>query len=418
MARHRRSPPKGSSGMTSTGPDAGQRIAAARRRRGLSQVVLAGLVGRSESWLSQVERGKREVDSHTVLIRLAKILHTDIAELAGTDNGKEAPGNYPLAESIRRAMMGYDALDTVIAADSTAPPASAAILRTMATRAYRDYQGTRYEQAGRRLASLIRDVEAATRISGHTTAMNETRALTYDATAALLARTGDKALAWAAADRALAAAEMSGNPLLTALGAYRLCYVLSGQGRAPEGTDVAMRAAQALEQIMRDPDDSQLSIYGGLHLAAATAAAADYDRQTASACLHQAGHTASRLGQDANIMGTAFGPTNVALHTMSISVRLGDAEAAIRTGETLNPAALPTGLTGRRTQVNLDLARAYAMRKQDAAAVNVLLTAEKLSPQLVRYDQPTRDLLTGLLRREHRPSTPQLRPLAHRAGVI
>jgi transcriptional regulator with XRE-family HTH domain len=35
---------------------AGARIARARRRRGLSQSVLAGLVGRSESWLPQVER--------------------------------------------------------------------------------------------------------------------------------------------------------------------------------------------------------------------------------------------------------------------------------------------------------------------------------------------------------------------------
>jgi transcriptional regulator with XRE-family HTH domain len=405
--------------MTSTNPqDVGQRIATARRRRGLSQAVLAGLVGRSESWLSQVERGKRKVDSHAVLTRLAVVLHTDIAELAGTGSGEEVTGNYPLVQSIRHAMMGYDALDTVIATSSTAPPVSAPTLRTMVTHAYRDYQGTRYEQAGRRLASLIRDVEAAARISGHSATMSEIRALTYDATAALLARTGDKALAWAAADRALAAAEMSGTPLLAALSAYRLCYVLSGQGRAPEGTDVAMRAAQALEQIMHDPDDSHLSIYGGLHLAAATAAAADYDCQTVSACLQEADRTASRLGRDANVMGTAFGPTNVALHTMSISVRLGDANAAVRTGEAINAATLPAELTGRRAQVQLDLARAYAMRKQDAAAVNVLLAAEKLSPQLVRYDKRTRDLLTGLLQREHRPSTPQLRPLAHRAGVI
>jgi hypothetical protein len=35
-----------------------------------------------------------------------------------------------------------------------------------------------------------------------------------------------------------------------------------------------------------------------------------------------------------------------------------------------------------------------------------------------RYDQATRDVLIELLRREHRPSTPELRPLAHRAGVI
>jgi transcriptional regulator with XRE-family HTH domain len=50
---------------------AGTRIARARRRRGLSQSVLAGLVGRSESRLSQVERGKRGADSYAVLTRMA-----------------------------------------------------------------------------------------------------------------------------------------------------------------------------------------------------------------------------------------------------------------------------------------------------------------------------------------------------------
>ena len=48
---------------------AGQRIARARRRRGLSQAVLAGLAGRSESRLSQVERGKRDAESQLQDIR-------------------------------------------------------------------------------------------------------------------------------------------------------------------------------------------------------------------------------------------------------------------------------------------------------------------------------------------------------------
>jgi transcriptional regulator with XRE-family HTH domain len=59
----------------------GQRIARARRRRGMSQAVLAGLVGRSESWLSQVERGLRQVDGHSVLMSLAEVLRVDVAEL-------------------------------------------------------------------------------------------------------------------------------------------------------------------------------------------------------------------------------------------------------------------------------------------------------------------------------------------------
>lgn len=50
--------------------------------------------------------------------------------------------------------------------------------------------------------------------------------------------------------------------------------------------------------------------------------------------------------------------------------------------------------------------------------MNLLLAAERLSPQLVRYDGRTREVITSLLRREHQPSTPELRPLARRAGVI
>ena len=52
-----------------------------RRRRGLSQAALAGLVGRSESWLSQVERGIRSVDRLSVLLDMAKILHVDVESL-------------------------------------------------------------------------------------------------------------------------------------------------------------------------------------------------------------------------------------------------------------------------------------------------------------------------------------------------
>ena len=39
----------------------GDRIAVYRRRRGLTQRVLAELVGRSEHWLSKGERNERDV---------------------------------------------------------------------------------------------------------------------------------------------------------------------------------------------------------------------------------------------------------------------------------------------------------------------------------------------------------------------
>src|SRR5512133_1437926 len=47
------------------------------------QRVLADLIGRSESWLSQVERGIRSVDRMSVMLDLASVLHVKVTELTG-----------------------------------------------------------------------------------------------------------------------------------------------------------------------------------------------------------------------------------------------------------------------------------------------------------------------------------------------
>lgn len=52
----------------------GERIAARRRELGWSQVALAERVGRSESWVSQVERGVRHLDRLSVRVALAEVL--------------------------------------------------------------------------------------------------------------------------------------------------------------------------------------------------------------------------------------------------------------------------------------------------------------------------------------------------------
>jgi hypothetical protein len=325
---------------------------------------------------------------------------------------------YTGAPQIEQAMMDYGAVGASISGEEPRRAVSIGHLRAMARSAYEGYQATRYEATGQVLPALIRDAETASRNAGTADpTVCGVRALVYDVAAALLNRVGKPVLAWAAADRAMAAAECSGQPLLAAAGAWRLSYVVTSQKHPHEALELAMSAADALGRVMRSPSAEQLSVYGALLLAASTAAAAAYDGTMTAELLVKARGIADRTGE-ANHMGTAFGHVNVAIHTIATSLQLGDARTAVETGEALDPAGIPAGLVGRRTQVSLDLARAYAMRRQDAAAVNLLLAAERLSPQLVRYDQRTREVLTQLLRREHRPSTPELRPLAHRAGVI
>ena len=149
--------------MSGDGDVPGARIARARRRRGLSQAVLAGLVGRSESWLSQVERGKRGVDSHVVLTRMAEVLRVEVEELTGPEgsDGEEGQRVYEPAAEIERAMMGYEAVSASIGGREPGARASAAHLRARRSAAYAGYQATRYDDTGRLLPALIRETEAA-----------------------------------------------------------------------------------------------------------------------------------------------------------------------------------------------------------------------------------------------------------------
>jgi transcriptional regulator with XRE-family HTH domain len=90
----------------------GERVAAYRRRRGLSQAALAGLVGRSESWLSQVERGIRSVDRLSLLLDMAKVLHVDVEALTGMP-WQYAPNGGSVSsglEGVRRFFSRYDSL--------------------------------------------------------------------------------------------------------------------------------------------------------------------------------------------------------------------------------------------------------------------------------------------------------------------
>jgi transcriptional regulator with XRE-family HTH domain len=57
-------------------------------------------------------------------------------------------------------------------------------------------------------------------------------------------------------------------------------------------------------------------------------------------------------------------------------------------------------------QVVIDLARGYTQQRKDAAAVNMLLQAERIAPEAVRYQVIVKERLRELLRREHRASTP------------
>lgn len=126
-------------------PLIGRRVATYRRRRGLSQAAVAGLVGRSESWLSQVERGLRDVDSYRVLRDLARVLRVDVDALTGCPPIGGADASVGVDEAlaaVERALL-LGALPAV--------PELGGAVRA----AHRDYQAAGYEEVLGRLPGLV-----------------------------------------------------------------------------------------------------------------------------------------------------------------------------------------------------------------------------------------------------------------------
>ncbi len=99
----------------------GERIAFYRRRRGLSQAVLADLVGRSEDWLSKIERGERDIRRLDVLADVARALRVTLGDLLGEPVLMEDEERNDDVPAIRDALMAPRRLSRTLFSSSTSP---------------------------------------------------------------------------------------------------------------------------------------------------------------------------------------------------------------------------------------------------------------------------------------------------------
>jgi transcriptional regulator with XRE-family HTH domain len=131
----------------------GERISAYRKRRGMSQDALAGLVGRSRSWLSQVERGIRGVDKLSTVNDLAAVLRITPSDIVGHD-WKLAPNGSPQVRAvseIRSCLADYGHLLGQPAAPWPLPQ-----LRHATAEVHRAYQAAKYGSTAAMLPNLVR----------------------------------------------------------------------------------------------------------------------------------------------------------------------------------------------------------------------------------------------------------------------
>jgi transcriptional regulator with XRE-family HTH domain len=399
----------------------GARIALQRRRRGLSQAKLAGLVGRSESWLSQVERGARPIERLGILVELGRVLDVPVSELTGEPAATvRDPGEqHDAVEQIRLALSAFDFLTLLMRPETevSAPEPDLADLRERVDRAWQLTHGSEYGSLAPVLISLLSDGEHAAHAIGPDR-RGEVFALMarmYQAVAAVMSKLGETELSWVAAERSIMAAERAGAPLLTMSGVYRLAQAFVSGWRLEQAERVSAAGALAIASQMSDGTGEGVSLYGALNLVRAVVASRRGDGATAWQAISEAERAADRLGVDRNDFETEFGPTNVGLHAVAVAVELGEAGEALRRAAGIHADALSVE---RRARFLIDVARANGQRRETAGAVVALRQAFELTPEQVRYHPLVRELVRDLVRRGRRRPNRDLLRLAESIGVV
>ena len=271
----------------------GERIAIYRRRRNISQTVLAGLVGRSESWLSQVERGTRSVDRLSVLIDIAKALHVDVTVLTGQpfSLGPNGAPELDRLAAIRTSLLNARLVDRVTPDEVDVPA-----LREAAREVYTLYQAAKYREAAGLVPLLIRHGEQAVLATTGDEHRDAGLALSevYSATAAILSRVGETELASLAADRAITYGRQAGREDVALMGLYRLSQAALRAGRTDDAYQLATAAAAQIDNHGDGPELA--SLQGAFLLTAVIAAARSDDRRDSVQRLRQAETIAQRAG--------------------------------------------------------------------------------------------------------------------------
>jgi transcriptional regulator with XRE-family HTH domain len=388
----------------------GERIRHRRRARGLSQLRLAGLIDRTEDWVSKVERGEIPVDRVSVLVRVADALKVPLSYLLGEQSWSGEQSDPPNETAgLCKALSTLPGLPKAV--PRALPKLKAELLAVTRLRADASYAAT-----AAALPSLVNELDAAVEASEGEQRRKALGLLAraYGLAVATLVRYRENDLAWVAGDRGVHAAESTRDPVERALSAYRLALAFVGAGRLVEAVYVV---EAALERAAVAESSADLrALRGALYLPLAVAHARKGDQARANEALREAERIAAspdgRMTPDLQL-ATQFGPANVLAHQVSVAVDLGDAGRALAVAPKVDQDQLSVS---RYTRHLLDVATAHNYRRDTPSMVGRLLEVERLAPEQLNHFAAVREMLLAALRRERGPRDANLHRLADTLG--
>lgn len=377
----------------------GTRVAAARKRRGLSRLAVAELCGRSEEWLRKIERGQRGT-SLRMIARLADVLRVaDLAELIG----EQAPTSlyvrpeHPALGQVRVALAMYgppaaDGDPAAVLGGLRADLAAAWRLRSVSGRDRSDLAAV--------LPRLLAGGPRAVRSAPAGRRRREARRMlaeVYHLAQLYLCYQDASELLWVATDRGMGAALDADDPLAAARAAWFSAYLFRDTGHVDQAHQVIDDAMRMLDQLAAplagSPAEQRHRSYVAL------AGALNHAREGAHADAWRWWDLAAAADRQATAGGVQLSPhalfgQDVADVALALDVELGHAAAALRRAEAVDTESI--GSVPRRTRLLIEIARGHMMRREHTAAAALLRAAFDTGPEATIYSLHGRTMVQEL----------------------
>lgn len=385
----------------------GTRIAQYRKLRHLTQQALAERANISYSMLTKVEQGKKPA-SPGVLAAVARALSVQTTDLTGQPYLAELQHDELdlLIQPIREALDLYD-----LGADPEITPRPLPELAAAANQLCAMVRATQLKDTAAALPGLIAEVTTAAHAQPSDQAW-QILASTYRTAYDITSKLGFNDLCAVALDRMAWAADRASDPVVAGVRQYlrSLVYLRAGQYRTGRRLlDLGLGVlGQAEGGRVRDV------AVGQLHLGAAVLAARSGDGDTAAGHIAEAARVAELTGPAETVHWLSFGPTNVAVHNVSVLAEQSKYAEAVEVAKTTAiPEAWPVS---RKSAHVAEVARAQLWIGQTDAALQNLWRAREMAPQQMRYHPMVRETVAGLV--SARRTTPgSLSNLAHWVGM-
>lgn len=364
----------------------GQRLQILRTRRGMTREVLAGLLGKSGSWVKQIENGRLQAPKLNAILAIAEALRVrDLAELTGD-------------QSLHVGMFigpGHPRLPAVIASVNAFPLGNAAEAPPIAhlqARLARAWQArhaapNHREIVGALLPDLIRDSQLSVRQADTAIDRRAGQAVlseVYSLAQFFVAYQPDSSLLWRVAERGMVAAQESEDPHIIGIAAWLTAQAHRDSGHFDAADAVNSQALSYLEPLLSDATNDVLAITGALRFEAGYTAARRGDTGTAWGHWDQADRLAARLPADYYHPVTSFSQAIMGAHAVTVAVELHAGGESVRQAVRSDATAIPS--RPRRARHHIEQARAYQLDGQPDVALTALDQAHEAAPETIRWN--------------------------------